>query len=368
MSKSPTKDIKVLLVEDDEDDYLITKHILGGIQHENYVIDWVDNYKEAKPVIQKNNHDVYLVDYRLGANTGLELLEELGIKSYDSPFILITGAGDTDIEDNAMVMGVADYLVKGRFDAELISRSIRYSLQRKQLELEAVKKYKELNRSKDEFIAITSHQLRTPATAVKQYLGMIIQGYAGKIKEEQKKFIDSAYASNERQLKVIDDILGTARLELERITLDKKPVDISDLISNVVEDTKPKLQKKNQKIIVDLCEDAIKEVDKNILQNAITNLVDNASKYSDNGKDIHLSLSKQKDHVIIEIADEGVGIKKDDYPKLFKKFSRIPNPLSAEAGGTGLGLHWAKEVVGLHGGEINVKPAKEKGTVFQVVL
>lgn len=361
--------IRVLLVDDDEDDFFIIRRLFDKIPKEKFTLEWVSSIKDAVARIKANEHDVYLVDYRLGAGTGLELLEEFNLPVRQQPFIILTGAGDRQIETIAMKMGVADYLVKGKFDADLLSRVIRYSLQRKYMERQRIQELIEINNSKDEFISLASHQLRTPATAVKQYIGMIMQGFAGNINSQQQKFLKHAYNSNERQLRIIDDILRIARLDLKRIKLAREEFDLRDMIQDVIDDIKPDIKDKKQTIVYDTPDHVMPiTADNSYLGMAISNIIDNASKYTENEKQITVVASEAAGYYRICIADEGVGIAKRDIEKLFIKFSRISNPLSIAANGTGLGLYWANEIVSLHHGHIDVDSTPGKGTSFTLIV
>ena len=123
--------LKVLLVEDDEDDYIITRDFLAEIRGENFDLDWVENYETGLEAIRKDQHAVYLVDYRLGKDNGLQLLREAIARGCMAPIILLTGLGDHKVDTEAMRAGAADYLIKGQFDAQLLERSIRHSMLRK---------------------------------------------------------------------------------------------------------------------------------------------------------------------------------------------------------------------------------------------
>lgn len=134
--------IKVLLVEDDEDDYLLTRDMLQEIEGASFQLDWERNYAVALATLLQRRHDVYLVDYRLGERTGLELLQEAIGGGVRAPIILLTGQGDHAIDLEAMRMGAADFLVKGNFESPLLERSIRYAIQQT-LTLDALRQSKE---------------------------------------------------------------------------------------------------------------------------------------------------------------------------------------------------------------------------------
>ncbi len=122
--------INLLIIDDDEDDYFITSDYLKNISGRNFIIDWCYNYKKALDEIKSGKHDVYLVDYRLGAKTGIDLIKEAITLDAEAPFILLTGKGDINIDEEAMKLGVFDYLVKSELSSEKLERSIRYSIDR----------------------------------------------------------------------------------------------------------------------------------------------------------------------------------------------------------------------------------------------
>jgi len=131
MDNSP---IKVLFVDDDEDDYILTRYWFGEFRVAKCDLEWVNNYQAARSAIARQQHDIYLVDYRLGAHNGLELLREAIANGCSSPMILLTGQGDWEIDLEAMKAGAADYLEKSQLTAPLLERSIRYAIERKQTE------------------------------------------------------------------------------------------------------------------------------------------------------------------------------------------------------------------------------------------
>ncbi len=366
-----TKDkTRLLLVDDDEDDYLILRNLLAKIAGAPFRLEWVATVEQALQAISASEHDIYLVDYRLGPEDGLELLANFDLVQRPEPFIILTGAGDDRVEARAMNMGIADYLVKGTFDAELLSRVLRYAIQRKHIEAQRIEQLLEINRSKDEFIALASHQLRTPATAVKQYVGMVLEGYAGDITDYQRQLLISAFESNERQIRVVNDMLLVARLDLKKMTLNQEAVNIGQLLERIIADAVGPVSQRKQKLRFHApARPLYAFVDQEYIRMAIGNILDNASKYTPHGKQITVSVhAPGNDTVSVTIQDEGVGIAKPDLERLFKKFSRIHNPLSIEVGGTGLGLYWSKEVVELHGGGIEVSSTPGEGSTFTIQL
>jgi PAS domain S-box-containing protein len=226
-----------------------------------------------------------------------------------------------------------------------------------------------LNQVKDEFISLASHQLRTPATGVKQYLGLLLQGFLGDMPKEQKEILEKAYASNERQIELINDLLRIAQLDAGKIILKKAPIDITNVLKDVIAEQNDSFKKRQQNIEIQVPPKAIvANIDSRRFRMVLDNLVDNASKYTPNGGEIKVSLKHHDGCLCIEIRDNGVGIKEEDISKLFTKFTRIGNMLSDEVGGSGLGLYWANKVVQLHNGYIEVESKVDKGTKFSVII
>jgi signal transduction histidine kinase len=228
-------------------------------------------------------------------------------------------------------------------------------------------KLQALNDAKDEFISLASHQLRTPATAVKQYVGMLQMGYAGQLTKDQLEMLGVAYKNNERQLEIIEDLLRVAKVDAGKVYLDKTSCDVTTQLEKAIE---------GQTILFDAREQTVDFhkpkttmmaiIDPKLLLMVFDNVLDNAGKYSRDGKHVSINIHQDKDNTVITIEDKGVGIRKADQLKLFKKFARIDNPLSNSVKGTGLGLYWAKKVLDLHQGSIKVTSKMNVGSIFEI--
>jgi signal transduction histidine kinase len=361
--------ITVLLIDDDEDDYLITKRVVEKIPDSPFRLDWCSSFDEAKKLVAEGTHDIYLIDYRLGEHTGFELLSAAKPDKRPEPFILLTGASERQIERQAMKLGASDYLVKGSFDAELLSRTLNYALGRKQAETQRIQHLIELNQAKDEFISVASHQLRTPATGVKQYIGMLLEGMLGELTDSQRAVLLRAYESNERQLKIVSDLLKVARVDAGKVMLKKTETDLNQLMTDVIREETEIMKKRRQRIrFTPAPAPAVAQIDRDTVRMVLENLIDNASKYSGEGTTIQAVVTAEPRSVKLRVKDEGVGIGEDDMGRLFEKFSRIHNPLSAQADGSGLGLYWAKKIIDLHGGTIQVESKVNQGTAFSIDL
>jgi PAS domain S-box-containing protein len=226
-----------------------------------------------------------------------------------------------------------------------------------------------LNASRDEFISLASHQLRTPATGVKQYVGMLIEGFTGTLEPSQQELLEKAYESNERQLRIISDLLKVAQVDAGKVRPTKNTTDMHELIASILNEQHDTFLKRRQAINYDKPVGMIKaKVDGNLIRMVLENIINNASKYSHENTSIAVILREAQGAVHIDVKDEGVGILESDIPRLFEKFSRIDNDLSTHVGGSGLGLYWAKKIVDLHNGTITTVSSLNVGTTFSIIL
>jgi PAS domain S-box-containing protein len=276
--------------------------------------------------------------------------------------VVITTLRDDDGEIVGFAKVTRDLTERKRNEDAL--RSNNMLLKKQQRELEA------LNVSKDEFISLASHQLRTPATAVKQLLGMLTQGFVGDVDPEHLALITRAYEANERQIRIVENLLKVAQLDAGKVVLRLKSVDLHKLLTDIVDEHLATITSKDQTISLDFQRTTHLAacLDPDHFRMAFGNLIDNASKYTREGGKLSVSTRVDDSKLFIALHDEGVGISAHDQKLLFKKFSRITNELSEKVGGSGLGLYWVKRVMEMHQGDITVKSAPGKGSTFTVEL
>ena len=227
---------------------------------------------------------------------------------------------------------------------------------------------KQAEHAKDEFISLASHQLRTPATGVKQYIGMLLEGYAGELTKAQRTFAQTAYDSNERQLAIISSILKTAQIDFGAYELKIVSQDLQQLITESLKAFRPMLTMRKQVVSCDFEPNVCALVEPIEISLVVSNLIENASKYSPEGEKIRIKVSKRGGNAFVDVTDHGVGIPEKDHAKIFEKFTRVDNVLSDTVTGSGLGLYWVKKIVELHKGQILIKSAVNVGSTFTIKL
>lgn len=258
-----------------------------------------------------------------------------------------------------LVVGVA---------TSLLLSFMTYFLLRTRYERLANEKDREVQVAKDELLSLASHQLRTPATGVKQYLGMVLQGFVGDITDQQRALLDKAYEGNERQLRIINDILHLAKIDTGRVVLAKTTFDLASMVRDVVEEQRGEAEQNKLQLTVKVPKRARYHGDEHMLRMVIENLLSNAIKYTPEDGKVDLTLRITPTSYKILVKDTGVGIDPADYDRLFQQFTRIDNKRSHQVTGTGIGLYLAKHLVNLHKGIITVESTPEVGSTFTVTL
>lgn len=235
---------------------------------------------------------------------------------------------------------------------------------------ESYEKLKILNRTKSEFISMASHQLRTPLSAIKGYISMIIEGTYGELPPKIKERMENVFHSNERLIKIINDLLSISKIELGKMELEKTPIQIEDLVQSCYNEMEIEAKKKGLKFIFEKPEIPLPkiELDSLKIRQVILNLIDNAIKYTQQGE-INLKLVKTNSSILFLVKDTGGGLTKEEEKDIFEGFTRGSAGLNFFIEGAGLGLYVAKKFLELHNGKIWAESqGKNKGSTFCLEL
>lgn len=234
-------------------------------------------------------------------------------------------------------------------------------------------KLKVLDRLKDEFVSLASHELRTPMTAIKSYLWLFLEDNKLALGEKQKMYIERAYTSTDRLITLVNDMLNVSRIESGRLIINRKPMNMMQLISEVVNEITPTAKEEKKEVLYASPpnEAPFVEADPDKIKQVLLNLVGNSVKFSPEGTKVEISTSQKENMLVTSIKDHGKGVSKEDMPKLFKKFGIIGNTtmLPHGAQSTGLGLYISKSIIELHGGTVWVdSEGVDKGATFSFSL
>lgn len=226
-------------------------------------------------------------------------------------------------------------------------------------------KLKALDQSKDEFISMASHQLRTPLTSVKGYVSMVLDGDAGPVTVKQRQLLDQAFVSSQRMVYLIADLLNVSRLRTGKFVIDAQPTDLATVIEGELDQLQQAAKARGLELIYDKPKDFPQlMLDETKTRQVIMNFADNAIYYTPPGGHITVSLADKKDSIEFTVTDDGIGVPRSEQSHLFTKFYRAGNAKNARPDGTGLGLFMAKKVIVAQGGAIIFKSQEGKGSTF----
>ena len=394
------KEIKVLMIDDDKDDFILIREMLAEIKYHTYTINWIDNYQEGLAKVISNEYDVYLVDYNLGVNSGLDLVLEAKRLGCVSPFIIHTGQNDIGIDAKVMAAGAVDFLVKGAFSAAVLDRSLRYAVSnfrqlkeiiRLNADLEkrvsdrtiileeaikelniakdevavSLKKEKELSELKSRFVSMASHEFRTPLATILSSLSLIESYSANNNREMQAKHVVRIKRTIMNLTDILNDVLSISKLEDGGFVSCIENINVKLLLSDIVKDFS-QILKKGQSIVHNHSGSDVSVTDKKFLRQIIVNLISNAVKFSLKEGIVELSSYISTSRIEIRIKDHGIGISKEDKIHLFEPFFRGSNATNIE--GTGLGLSIVLKYVEMLNGSIEFESELDKGTQFSINL
>lgn len=224
---------------------------------------------------------------------------------------------------------------------------------------------KKLDRAKDEFVSLASHQLRTPLTSIKGYLSMVLEGDVGKISTAQRQVLEQAYASSERMVHLIADFLSVSRLQTNKFAIELAPTDLNRVLEQMVASLQPLASERKVKLSFEgVVAKRIIMVDTPKIQQAVMNFIDNAIYYSRVDGRIRVVLEYDGKDAVVKVIDNGIGVPKKEQDNLFTKFYRAENARKRRPDGTGIGLYLVKRIVTAHGGSVIFESREGKGSTF----
>ncbi|HEY5122416.1 MAG TPA: ATP-binding protein [Ignavibacteria bacterium] len=224
-----------------------------------------------------------------------------------------------------------------------------------------------LDTLKREFVANVSHELKTPITAIKGFVETLRDGAINQ-PQNAKRFLDIVYKHSERLNAIVEDLLSLSRLEEKSFEIEFESIKIRSLLKTAVDNYEFKSKEKLIEINLDCEENLSAKINNQLIVQAVENLIDNAIKYSDIKTHIMISAFKDENKLIIKVQDEGCGIHKENFARLFERFYRIDKSRSRDEGGTGLGLSIVKHIAQVHKGSVEVESEPGKGSTFTIIL
>ena len=374
--------IKILLVEDDEDDYILTRDAVKEMKNPACDLEWASTFETGLQIFHQHRHDLYLFDFRLGVHTGLDLLRIGAASENHAPIILLTGSGGELVAAEALRLGAADYMTKSLLSSKSLHRAmtnalekthLRHTLTEHQYQLEhtnhvLTKKNEEIQR----FYHTLAHELKTPLTAAREFTAIMLDELAGPLTSEQREYLQISKECLGQITTQVNDLLDITRLDTGKLCIEQKQEDLALLISHVVTTMRATAQHKSIEISMhSQLDNPIAWIDHSRMTQVLTNLLSNAVKFTPPRGTIDVTISEHQDspsNIQVSIRDSGCGIAPEHLDHIFDRLYQVEEGHTRIGKGLGLGLSITRELVKLHGGQIDVHSQLGQGTEFIITL
>lgn len=273
--------------------------------------------------------------------------------------------------------GNLDYRIKIKSTDELgelanafnkMAENLKNSRQKIKKQLTELKELKELDTLKTRFLAMTSHELRSPITPMKAQLQLLLKNYFGELSKTQKKSLHTVLRNAEHLDKLIADILDISRIQAKIMKIDKRNMNLKECIELALQNMQTSANEKKIIITTKIAKLPELRADKDRLVQVLNNLIDNAIKFTPEKGKITIDAEKQKQDILIKIRDTGIGVSGENLGKLFQPFFQADSNYNRKYKGTGLGLTICKRIIEQHGGKIWVESQLGKGSTFYFTL
>ncbi|MEO0406737.1 MAG: ATP-binding protein [Cyanobacteria bacterium P01_A01_bin.135] len=379
--------LKVLLVEDDEDDYQLVQDLLSDAGESQIQLDWAKTFKGALEMLQQRAHDAYLVDYRLGAENGLELMAEIHA-TCPAPVIILSGQGDRHLNFEAIKLGASDYLDKADLQSSLLEHYICISIARNNA-LNALKeseqRYRRLfhqeqmlrrqlaesNAGLEQFALIASHDLREPLRAIAGHVQLLQDDYGEQFDATAKSYMGFVTDGVRRMQALIRDLLDFSRLK-GTIIDGTLQVDCNVALQGALNNMQSAIEEFSAVITAQSLPTVSGDMSQ--LVRLFQNLVDNAIKFRQPDHPPHIDITAEpisspiKNEIVwqFSLRDNGIGIERPYWSYVFHVFKRLHT--HSEVTGTGIGLATCRHIVERHGGNIWLESTPGEGTTVYFTL
>jgi signal transduction histidine kinase len=364
--------LQVLLVEDNSADARLLREMFSKESTGSFELTHVLRLSEALTLLAKGGIDIVLLDMGLPDGHGLDTVRRAHAVAPEVPLIVLTGLNDEALAAEAMKEGAQDYLIKGEIENRALPRALRHSVERRRMQSETDLIRTHQMQFKDEFLSHVSHELRSPLTAVHQFVTILLDGLAGALALEQRQYLEIALRNIKQLDSMINDLLDVTRVQSGKLVMEPQYASASDAILYVVNTLQGAAKAKGIALDSDI-EQGLPKVcaDPTRIRQILVVLVDNAIKFTPAGGVVKVKARSFGDDprlLVLEVADSGCGFSPDLTERIFERLFQAPDPAWAGRKGLGLGLYICKELVTLQGGQIWAKSAPGEGAVFSFTL
>jgi signal transduction histidine kinase len=364
--------LQVLLVEDNTGDALLLREMFRKEKPGSFQLTHVPSLTEALALLEKGGIDIVLLDLGLPDGHGLDTVRRAHAAAPDVPLIVLTGLEDEALVAEAIKEGAQDYLIKGQIENRALPRALRHSIERQRMQSETDLIRTNQLQFKDEFLSHVSHELRSPLTAIHQFVTILQDGLAGPLVPEQHQYLQIVLRNVKQLDSMINDLLDVTRVQSGKLVMEPQCASAADAVVYVVNTLQVAAKAKMIALDSDI-EDGLPMVfaDPTRIRQILVVLVDNAIKFTPTGGVVKVKVrafSDDPNQVVLEVSDTGCGIRPNFTERIFERLFQAPDPASTGRKGLGLGLYICKELVTIQGGRIWAKSTLGQGSTFSFTL
>jgi signal transduction histidine kinase len=366
------KALQVLVVEDNAGDVRLLREMFKGEKPGSFELTHLLRMGEAEAHLAKGGVDITLLDMGLPDGHGLETVRRAHAAAPDVPLIILTGLDDEALAAEAMTQGAQDYMIKGQIESRALPRALRHAIERHRMQTETDLIRKHQMEFKDEFLSHVSHELRSPLTAVRQFVSILLDGLAGELNSDQRQYLEIVLRNVKQLHSMINDLFEVSGIQAGKLKIELQSTSVSDAVAYTVNTLRGAAAAKGinlpddiERKLPSVCADPAR------VRQILVILVDNAIKFTPQKGTVKVQariFEEDPAFLLLEVSDSGCGIDPDKTERIFERLFQASDPDAADHNGLGLGLYICKDLVTRQGGRIWAKSVQGQGSVFSVTL
>jgi signal transduction histidine kinase len=365
------KALQILLVEDNAGDARLIREMFSSERPDGFQLTHLLCLRDAEIHLANGGVDIVLLDMGLPDEHGLDTVRRTHAAAPDIPMIVLTGLDDETLASEAMKEGAQDYLIKGQIENRALPRALRYAIERHRMQTEADLARIHQLQFKDEFLSHVSHELRSPLTAIYQFVTILLDGIAGQLSPEQHQYLEIVLRNAKQLHSMINDLFEISGAQAGKLHIDLQCTSLADAVAYAVSTLQGASTAKEITLSSDIasglpsiCADSAR------LRQILVILVDNAIKFTPakGVVKVRARVSGDPNLVVAEVSDSGCGIASGMNERIFERLFQAADAAVAGRKGLGLGLYIAKDLVTRQGGKIWADSAPEQGAIFSVTF
>jgi signal transduction histidine kinase len=366
------KPLQVLLVEDNAGDVRLLREMFSKEKRNAFQLTHLFRMSEAEIHLAKGGVDIVLLDLGLPDGHGLDTVRRAHAAAPGVPVIVLTGLDDEALAAAAMNAGAQDYLIKGQIENRALPRALRHAIERHRMQTETDLIQTHQMQFKDEFLSHVSHELRSPLTAVRQFVTILLDGLAGELSPEQRQYLEIVLRNVKQLHSMINDLFEVSGVQAGKLKIDLQCTSVSDAIVYTLNTLHGAAAAKEivlppdiERKLPSVCADPAR------VRQILIILADNAIKFTPRNGTVKIQtriFEEDPAFLLLEVSDSGCGIDPEMTERIFERLFQASDSASADHNGLGLGLYICKDLVTRQGGKIWVRSTPGQGSVFSVTL